>query len=124
MCLHTEWIITMALLNGKTPDQIADEIVNVDPEMIEMDGNVHQDLIKITRYQFRDVINVRGEKYWEKNKADLISEAFKKLITDKADTLTKYVTAKENKAKADYFHLLRSKGMSIEDASKQSGYEL
>lgn len=114
----------MPLMNGQTPEEIAHDIVNPEPEMLEVDGNVHSDLIKITRYHFRDVINVRGEKYWEKNKTDLISEALKKLITDKCDTLTKYINVKENKAKADYYHLLRSKGMSIEDASAQSGYEV
>lgn len=114
----------MPLMNGKSPEELAHEIVNPDPVMIDMDGNVHADLVKITRYHFRDTINVRGEKYWEKAKDDLIAEALKKLITDKCETLVKYINKKEEHASMEYYKLLRSKGMSVEDASAASGVKL
>jgi len=119
----------MALLtndNNKvlTPEEIAKNAVADKKFDTKMDSSAYDELIKITRYNNRDTINVRGEKYWEKNKMDLINDSLVKLITDRSKALTKYIDKKEQDASMEYFRLLRSKGVSIEDAAKMANVTL
>lgn len=114
---------TMALLNGRTPEELASEIVTeaIEPQMLEIDGVRSQELDSLARYISRDAIQVKGETWFNKNRDRLRQEAVEKLIHDKFDAIMKYMTKKEQDAKMQYFLLLRAKGMSLEQAEKESG---
>lgn len=119
----------MALLTNdsnktQTPEELSKDIVTDKKFPATMDTSAYDELIKITRYNNRDTINVRGEKYWEKNKLELINDSLVKLITDRSKALTKYIDKKEQDASMEYFRLLRSKGVSIEDAAKMANVTL
>lgn len=114
----------MALLNGQTPAEIADEIVHPIPQMLEIDGFVYENLIKVTKYMHKEKLAVKSEYFWNQEKENLIAEALKKLINDKEKTLSKQSDERDEKEVRKYFKLLRAKGLSIEEASKMSGYEL
>ncbi len=112
----------MALLEGKTPEVVAHEIMNqLEDQLINIDGMKSTELDSVARYLHRDTIQIKGEKYWEKNKDRLRSEVVEKLIHDRFEAITKYITKKEKDAKMEYFLLLRAKGMNLEDAEKESG---
>jgi hypothetical protein len=115
--------INMALLNGKTPEQIASETIAeaVKESKLAISGTFVIKLKALTRYQNRDVIQMRNEAWYLKEEERLMQDVLEKLIGDKHKAVTDYMTKKENDAKMQFFLMLRSKGISLEDAEKQSG---
>ena len=112
----------MALLNGKTPTEIAaDTMETLEDQVLQIAGMQFMQLESVARYLNRDKIQIRGEKFWDKNKDSFLKTTIEKLIEDRFDAILKYQSKKEKDAKLEYFLLLRSKGMSIEDAEKESG---
>lgn len=112
----------MPLLNGKTPEEVAADVMDqLEDQLVTVDGMRSTELDSIARYINRDSIQLRGEKFWEKNKDRLRTETINKLISLKFESITNYITKRERDAKMEYFLLLRSKGMSVEDAEKESG---
>ncbi len=113
----------MALLNGQTPEEIASEAIEQVTEdvLVTINGTFNQKLESLTRYQNRDIIQMRSEKWYESHKDELKQNVIEKLITDKFKAVTDYMTKKENDAKMTYFLMLRSKGISLEEAEKLSG---
>ena len=114
----------MALLNGQTPKEIAEDIVNPESQMLELDGYVFENLVKITKYNHKDELAVKSEFYWNKEKDNLIADTLKKLINDKEKTLTKYMDKRQVEKNMEYFRLLRAKGVTIDEAAKMAGVEL
>lgn len=113
----------MALLEGKTAEQIAHDIIEKATEdcLFTISGTVNENLESLTRYVHRDMIQMRGENYFTKQKDTLIRDVVEKLITDRFDAVKKYLNKKETDAKMQYFLLLRSKGIGLEEAEKMSG---
>ena len=113
----------MALLNGKTPTEIASEVVAeaVKESKLAIGGTFVTKLKALTRYSNRDVIQMRSEAWYTKEEDRLMQEVIEKLIGDKHKAVTDYMTKKENDAKMAYFLMLRSKGISLEEAEKLSG---
>lgn len=110
----------------KTAEEITKEIMTKVTEdvLITISGTVNENLEALAKYDNRDTIQIRGEKFFEKQKEHLMREVIEKLITDKFKAVKKYLDKKENDAKMQYFLLLRSKGVSLEEAEKMSGINL
>lgn len=110
----------MTTLNGKTPEQMASEIVKdaVTSAMVEIDGVTSQHLDILARYDNRDTIQVRGERFWIKNQDRLREETLVELINNKHKGLVKYLDKREQDANNTYFQKLVAGGMDKEQAYK------
>lgn len=108
----------MALLEGKTPEQMASEAT--EDVLLQVSQSLHESLVEIARYDNRDTIKLRGEKFWERNKEELIADS----IGKHTRTISKYIAKQKHEQEMAYFLLLRSKGMSIEEAQKEAGINL
>ena len=108
----------MATLDGKTPEQIAKEIVQdaVQSQLVEIDGVTSQHLDVLARYESRDTIQVRGEKYWTKNRDRLREETLIDLINNKHKGLVKYLDKRELDKNNEYFQKLVRDGMNKDQA--------
>lgn len=108
----------MALLNGRTPEEMASEIIAdaVENQVIEIDGVRFQELEKLARYDNRDSLKAD----FEKNKDRLMKDSVEKLIADKFKAIEKYQTKREQDKRMQYFLLLRAKGMNLEEAERIS----
>lgn len=106
-----------------TPEEIAAKIIEEMKKtfLVEIDYKTNENLLSLAKYNNRDKIQMRGETYFNKSKDFLMREVIEKLINDKHETIVKYLRDKEKKGRMEYFLLLRSKGMSIEDAEKAAG---
>lgn len=110
----------MALLEGKTPEQLAKEIVNdaVESVMLEISGIANQKLETVVRYLNKDKIQARGENWFNKNHEALISSAMETLIEAREKAITNYLDKKEQQAKDELFRDLIARGVKVEDAYK------
>lgn len=114
----------MALLEGKTPEQLAKDIVSnaVESVMIEMSGTASQKLETVVRYLNRDKISARGENWFRKNHDSLVTDAIEELVNARSKAINKYQDKKENDGKRELFLMLLTKGIAFKDAVTQSGY--
>lgn len=103
----------MALLEGKTAETIAKEIIEkaVKNVQIELSAQTFAELVKLTRYNNRTTIFNRGEKSYEQNKENWIRETTEKLVTSRYDQLEKQMNKAQQDSANEYFQLLVSKGM-------------
>src|SRR3974390_1952359 len=103
----------MAKLNGKTPEEIAAEVIAaaVEPEMIEISGTANQDLTKILRYANAKKIYVKGEKWFATNLTNLQTEWFEKIIKAQIKQRTKLDEKEAEAEKLEYFKILISRGV-------------
>jgi hypothetical protein len=110
----------MPLLEGKTPEQIAKEIVSeaVESAMLEISGTANQKLEVVVRYLNRDKIQARGENWFTKNFDALRSNAVETLIESREKAITDYLDKKEQAAKDDLFRSLIARGVKVEEAYK------
>lgn len=110
----------MALLNGKSAETIAKEIIKdaVTAQLVEVDGVTSQHLDVLARYDNRDTIQVRGERFWEKNRERLREETLVEMINNKHKQLVKYLDKREENANNEYFQKLVKGGMATDQAYK------
>jgi hypothetical protein len=111
----------MALLNGQTPEEIAEEIVKqLEDRVIEVTGLSCQALESIARYDNRDSIANRGEKWYAKNKDHFEKVTLEKMLVAKKKQLDKYQEERMNTDGWKLFRLLVSKGVEHAQALEQS----
>lgn len=110
----------MALMNGQTAEEIAHEVIVQATEnvLIELDGTFSQKLDVLARYEQRDAIQIRGEKYWIDNQEKFRKDALQALVEAKHKAITSYMEKKAMQAKDEYFRMLRSKGVSPTEADR------
>jgi len=113
----------MAKLDGMTPEQIAEEALKDVDVIFTLPSIVDEAIDKLAKYDNRDVIQIRGDKYWENNKDILRAKAIQKLVTDKVKALNNYMDKKKQDQALEFFKQLRARGMSVEDAMKTSGLD-
>ena len=113
----------MAKLNGKTPVEIAKEIISeaIDPIMVEIDGVRGQELEELIRYKFSKKIYSKGEKWFERNLDALRQEFLESIIKGLYKTRKKADEEQEKKDVLEYYQLLQSKGMPAQEAAYVSG---
>ncbi|SRR5258708_6816271 len=108
----------MALLEGKTPEVMAKEIVNavVEDKMVLISGTSFQKLTTIVRYLNRDKIQARSEAWLAKNFDGLVTDAVEELVKAREKAITDYLKKKEQSDKDEAFRELVAKGISVPDA--------
>lgn len=111
----------MAKLDGQTPEQIAKDALKDVDIMFTVPTVTNEALDTLAKYQARDIINIKGDKYWENNKDRLRTDMLTKLVTDKVEALTKYMTKKEETQALDFYKSLVARGVSREEAMQLSG---
>lgn len=112
----------MATLEGKTAEVIAKEIVKdaVDNKLMEVSAQTYQRLEKIARYQNRTTIFNRGERAWKENGEVWTVKALEYIVESRFDQLEKQMAKAEKDAANEYFQLLVSRGMPVNEAFKQA----
>src|SRR5258706_7787095 len=110
----------MALLEGKTPETIAKEMINdaVESQMVEIAGTTAQKLATVVRYLNRDKISARGENWFRKNSDSLTTDAIETLVTAREKAITDYQNKKEVQAKDELFRTLCARGVDKNTAYK------
>lgn len=109
----------MATLNGQTPEQIAKEIVNsLEDQAVMVSGMASEELLFLVRSKNVTTIEARGQKYFEKEKDNLIKAFLSDMIHNLAQAKKNYLADKEVKAQDDLFRLLCSKGIHPTEAVK------
>jgi hypothetical protein len=110
----------MATMNGKTPEQIATEIVKdaVQSSILEIDGVTSQHLDTLARKENKDAIETRGERFWQKNRDRFRQECVAELINKKHEALVKYIGKREQEMNLKYYNSLIEHGMQPNEAHK------
>lgn len=112
----------MALLNGKTAEELASDIVNeaVEDKMIVVSGTTFQKLETVVRYLNRDKISARGQNWFQKDFDRLVTDAVETLITAREKAINDYMNKKEVQAKDELFHTLVARGVAKEQAYSEA----
>lgn len=113
----------MAEFNGKTPEQIAAEIIAAATEsvMIEISGTTAQRLTQILRYANAKKIYTKGEKWFQANLETIQTEWLEKVIEAQAKQREK-LDAKERENDAhEYVKILVSRGVNRFVAMEMAG---
>ena len=108
----------MALLNGKTAEELASEIVNdaVEDKLVSISGTAFQKLETIVRYLNRDKIQARGQAWFDKNVDMLTTDAMETLINAREKAIVDYLAKKELNDKDEAFRTLVARGVSVKEA--------
>lgn len=113
----------MAELNGKTPEEIAAEIIKAatESQMIEISGVANQNLTKILRYANAKKIYSKGEKWFEDNLETLQTEWAEKVIKSQADQREKLDAKERENDSHEYVRILVSRGVNKYVAMEMAG---
>jgi|SRR5215831_7029806 len=108
----------MAELNGKTPEQIAKDVIEQATKdvKVSISGTSAQKLEVIVKYLNRDTILTRGENYFKKSVEALTTNALEELIEARHKAIVSYLAKREQEELDKTFHMLRKRGMSVQDA--------
>ena len=111
----------MALLNGKTAEELASEIVNdaVEDKLVSISGTAFQKLETIVRYLNRDKIQARGQAWFDKNVDMLTTDAMETLINAREKAIVDYLAKKELNDKDEAFRTLVARGVNVQEAYKK-----
>jgi|SRR5580765_200146 len=113
----------MADLNGKTPEQIAAEIMEAanKPVLIEINGVAGQNLVTLLKYKHAKQIYSKGEKWFNDNLEFLKTQLIEATIESQYDQRKKQDAAQDEKDKRDYVNLLISRGVNRFTAMEMAG---
>lgn len=113
----------MAEMNGKTPEQIAAEIIKAatEPQMLEISGTANQSLTKILRYANAKKIYVKGEKWFQDNLENLQTEWLEKVIEAQAKQREKLDAKERENDTHEYVRILVSRGVNKFVAMQMAG---
>lgn len=113
----------MATIEGKTPEQLAKEIVSAATTSVamELNGVRVQELDKIVRYKHAQDIFSRGETYYNKMRDQWRVEILENFVAGTFKQQEKVIVAKEQKSKLDFYNLLVARGVPKDKAMEQSG---
>ena len=103
----------MATVDGKTPEQIAAEIIKkaVEKIQLKLDGVRGQELDFLVKYRNARDIFTKGEKWFNDNIDRLRSEFLENTIESQYKSLEKQQKAAAAKDAIEYYQLLVSKGV-------------
>jgi hypothetical protein len=113
----------MAELNGKTPEQIAAEIIKAATEtiMIEISGVANQNLTQVLRYKYAKKIYSKGEKWFQQNLETLQTEFVEGIIEAQYTQRQKADVKQEEADKHEYVQMLVSRGINRFKAMEMAG---
>jgi hypothetical protein len=112
---------TMPTLEGKTPEQIAKEIINdaVEDKLVSVSGTAFQKLETVVRYLNRDKIQARGQVWFDRNVDMLTTDAMETLINAREKAIVDYLAKKELNDKDEAFRTLVARGINVQEAYKK-----
>lgn len=110
----------MALLEGKTAEEIASEIMTDKTVMVEVSGLAAQNVETVVRYLNRDAIQARGQVWFDKNHDRLVTDTIETLVNARAKAIVDYMNKKELQAKDELFRTLVSRGVAKDEAYKSA----
>lgn len=118
-----EMNIFMAKLDGKTPEQIAAEIVDnaSQSSVIEISGVRAQELDQIVRYRYSREIYSKGEKHYEQMRDSWRSQLLEKFIESTIKQQIKIAAKQERESKLEFYNLLVSRGTPKAQALEMAG---
>src|SRR5258706_5606505 len=109
----------MALLEGKTPETIAKEIIkSTEDQAVMISGMASDDLTFLVRSKNVATIEARGEKFWNKEQDNLVKAFLSDVIHNLAQAKRNYLVDQEVKAQDSLFRLLCSRGVHPAEAVK------
>jgi hypothetical protein len=101
----------------KSVEDLTDELMeSLEEKSVTISGRAFDDLEVITRYNNRDTIQVRGDKWFDKNHDALVSDVLTQMLTDKARNLSKYLEERRISKAWDLVRDLVSHGVPQNDA--------
>ena len=111
----------MALLEGKTAEAIAKEIIEsaVEDKEVVISGTAFQKLETVVRYLNRDKIQARGQAWFDKNVDMLTTDAMETLINAREKAIVDYLAKKELNDKDEAFRTLVARGVNVQEAYKK-----
>lgn len=112
----------MALLEGKTAEVIAEEIMKDATEdvVMEFSSTTYQQITKLARYINRTTIFNRGERAWKENQDAWLRQALEQVVDARHTQLQKQMEKSEKDAANEYFQLLVSRGTPVPEAFKMA----
>jgi hypothetical protein len=114
-----EEINYMALLDGKTPQELASEIIaSTEDAAIMISGLANEELDYLVRSKNAVVINGRGAKWFEHEKESMTKAYLSEVIHSLAKAKKNYLADKEVQSQDNLFRLLRSRGVNTAEAEK------
>jgi|SRR5215471_11966005 len=113
----------MANLDGKTPEQIAAEIIAAATQttMIEISGVATQNLEQILRYKYSKKIYSKGDKWFQANFENLCTEFFEAVIESQFEQRKKLDAKQAEAEQYEYVQLLVSRGINRFKAMEMAG---
>jgi|SRR5215475_7531927 len=113
----------MATLDGKTPEQIAKDIIDAATQatVIEISGVAAQALEQVMRYKYAKKIYSKGEKWFKANLENLQTEFIEKVIEAQYDQRKKLDSKQEEAEKHEYVAILVSRGVNRFKAMEMAG---
>lgn len=109
----------MALLEGKTAEVIAHEVITeLGDVVMEFSSTTYNQIEKLARYINRTTIFNRGERAWSENRDAWMRQALEQVIDARHTQLEKQMDKAEKDAANEYFQLLVSRGMEVKEAFK------
>ena len=113
----------MALLDGKTPQEIAGKIIEEATKeiVVKLDGVRGQDLDSLLKYKHAKQIYSKGMKWFDDNLDYLRKEFIENVIESQFDQRKKQDAAQSEKEKHEYFKLLISRGVDKLKALEMAG---
>jgi asparagine synthetase A len=111
----------MALMNGKTVEEITSEIMDsTEDHAIMISGLANEDLEFLVKSKNSVTIAARGQKWFEHERESLTKALVSEVIHSLAKAKRNYLADKEVKAQNDLFQLLVTRGISVEEAVKSA----
>lgn len=113
----------MALIDGKTPEQIAAEIIAAAQKTtnVEISGVATQNLEKVLRYKYAKKIYSKGEKWFAANLESFQTDFFESIIEAQFTQRTKLDEKQAEAEKHEYVQLLISRGINRFKAMEMAG---
>lgn len=113
----------MAQLDGKTPEQIAAEIIEAATKstFVEISGVATQNLEKVLRYKYAKKIYSKGEKWFSANMENLQTEFIEGIIEAQFTQRQKLDEKQAEQEKHEYVQLLVSRGVNRFKAMEMAG---
>jgi hypothetical protein len=113
----------MAQLDGKTPEQIAAEIIEAAQKstFVEISGVATQNLEQVLRYKYAKKIYTKGEKWFQANLESFQTEFFETVIEAQYTQRKKLDEKQAEQEKHEYVQLLVSRGINRFKALEMAG---
>ena len=108
---------TATEVGGKSVEELAAEVMgSIEDRVIEISGAGYQALESLTRYDNRDTIAAKGDRWFETNKDHLEKVTLGDILVKKQKTIDKYLAEREVQQNWELFRTLVARGVDQSSA--------